>query len=347
VFAYLHVQAVRQLGYYVWPGLLLWGLDRSARVFRIAFFNRIFRLKSGSAQATVELLSEDTIRLNLRRPVCWSAGQHAYLTLPGVSTIPFEAHPFTISTIPNPPKKKKDDLSNGDKELSFIIRGRNGFTGLLRNHAANGANAGTPVLALFDGPYGAPPDLSVYSTCVLISGGSGVSYTLPLLLDLIQQARTSTALVEKVVFIWAIRSESHIAWISSQLAEALDAAPSSLLIEIRIFVTQSSVPRLRTLPETDEKTLSRKESKVSVMEMPVPQELATNEAVRFEFCRPPIAQLLGEIIEYSSGPVSVDVSGPQKLIDTVRTTLRTGVASPAGILRGSASVSLHVETFGM
>lgn len=130
---------------YFWPGFIIWGLDRSMRVGRLAFFNR------HKARGTVELVSEDTVRLTLARPMRWRAGQHAYVVLPSVSTAPFEAHPFTISSIV--PENKTDG------KLVFYIRSRGGFTKRLREHAK--INGHGDIAALVDGPYGMPPDLDL------------------------------------------------------------------------------------------------------------------------------------------------------------------------------------------
>ena len=114
----------------------------------------------------MELLSPDTIRLTLKRQhMTWRPGQHAYVILPTVSEIPTEAHPFTIASIPN-----ALDGTSGDKEkdVVFLIRGRSGFTGRLRDHAEK--NGVCTVPAFVDGPYGCPPDLTKYNTCILIAG---------------------------------------------------------------------------------------------------------------------------------------------------------------------------------
>ena len=41
---------------------------------------------------------------------------------------------------------------------------------------------------------------------VLVSGGSGVTYTLPLLLDAVRLARAGKSVTRRVVFVWAVRS---------------------------------------------------------------------------------------------------------------------------------------------
>lgn len=141
---------------------MVWAFDRVLRLGRVLWNNRIWSHQNPDhALASLELLSEDTIRLTMHRQFTWKAGQHAYLTLPSISKLPTEAHPFTIASIPD----RKD---SGDVEVVFIIRGRTGFTGLLRDHVVHNGLCKVP--ARVDGPYGCPPDLRSFSTCVLVAG---------------------------------------------------------------------------------------------------------------------------------------------------------------------------------
>ena len=151
---------------------MLWAFDRVLRLARILWNNRSGLVKDKrNSEAYVELLEGDTVRLTLRRRFNWQPGQHAYLVLPTISDIPTQAHPFTIASI-------SSSLTGSDgsreKDVVFIIRARNGFTSRLRDYAA--ANPGTYVPAFVDGPYGSPPDLRQYSTCVLIAGNFSFSY---------------------------------------------------------------------------------------------------------------------------------------------------------------------------
>jgi predicted ferric reductase len=177
--------------------LLIWGLDRLIRLIRLVVFNHsYFGLKKGSGtmDASVELLSPHLVRLRLHRPphLHWSPGQTAYLIMPDVSTIPFEAHPFTIASFDTTRGETQGDVIPiievkevpGEnephwKELVFIIDVHGGFTKNLRDVAEKTGK----VKVFVDGPYGKSPDLTDYDTSVLIAGGSGVSFTLPLLLD--------------------------------------------------------------------------------------------------------------------------------------------------------------------
>jgi ferric-chelate reductase len=140
--------------------------DRVGRGVRL-FFNR------GTPkpyEAIVEAISHDSVRVTLpNRHMTWKAGQHAFLTLPGVSRFPFECHPFTIANIP-------DRDSNGKKkatDLVFYIRAMRGFTRKLQDYAA--AHQGGTVSAFVDGPYGIPPPVTTFSTVVLIAGTYALS----------------------------------------------------------------------------------------------------------------------------------------------------------------------------
>ena len=192
-------QSTPRVTYWFWVSFIIWGLDRLLRLVRLVTFNHsYFGLKKGpgTLDACVELLSPHIVRLRLRRPphFRWSPGQIVYLTMPGVSTIPFEAHPFTIASVdtadwetrPDTTPKAEEEAPAGTgphwKELVFFINVHRGFTKRLRDIAEKGGKA----KVFIDGPYGNPPPLMEYDTLVFIAGGSGVSFTLPLFLGSIR-----------------------------------------------------------------------------------------------------------------------------------------------------------------
>ncbi|KAK7695500.1 hypothetical protein QCA50_000136 [Cerrena zonata] len=343
VTGYIHA---RDPGYgdYIWSALVVWAFDRVLRASRLLWNNLVGRSSERHhSTATVELLSEDTIRLTLRRTFNWKAGQHAYVILPTVSELPFEAHPFTIASIPH-----ALDGTNGtkEKEVSFIIRGRDGFTGRLRDHAVGNAGQST-VPAYIDGPYGCPPDLTQYSTCILIAGGSGVSYTLPLLLNLVHKARAGNLSTQRVIFVWAVRDAEHLKWISKVITEALVAARlTHLTVDPRIYITGPNCP----IPEVP--VLGHKDSLDGTITPSSNQsnekiELPIYTSLKITHGRPSISRILHDEISTSIGPVSVDVAGPTSLSHSVSRVLSSGPAGPLSVLKGAPSVTLHTETFGM
>ncbi|TFK76030.1 hypothetical protein BDN72DRAFT_362236 [Pluteus cervinus] len=321
--------------YYIWPAMVVWGFDRLFRFVRMAWNNRSHNDRSS---AQIELLTEDTIRITFRRRMTWTPGQHAYLTLPTISKIPTEAHPFSIANIPTP----SDD--NKDTDVVFLVKARGGFTRHLREHAAR--NGVCKVPAYLDGPYGCAPDLRMYSTVILLAGGSGVTYTLPLLLHLVR-ARGRKSLVRRIVFIWSVREAEHLQWISKVLTEALSSNPSGLVVEPRVYITgpEYSIPEVPALSRSaDAESIEKgKGEKVEIVET----ELPTYSTLRLIHGRPSIRKVLHEEVMEAQGPVSVDVAGPGGLTHAVRRALRSGFAGPSSVLRGIPPVTLHVETFGM
>lgn len=88
-----------------------------------------------------------------------------FLSFPSIGV--FQSHPFTIASASEGDKKSK---------MVWIIRTRDGFTGRLKDFAdVKKGLTTTPVF--MDGPYGAPPDITPFSTCVFIAG----EYTLALM----------------------------------------------------------------------------------------------------------------------------------------------------------------------
>ena len=82
-----------------------------------------------------------------------------FLALPTIG--PIESHPFTIANLPEGDSK--------EVEMAFVVRVRDGFTRRLRDHV-QGKSGMCRAPIFLDGPYGAPPDITPYETCVFIAG---------------------------------------------------------------------------------------------------------------------------------------------------------------------------------
>lgn len=80
----------------------------------------------------------------------------------------FEAHPFTVASIPSSDKKTNSDVV-------FLIGAKDGFTGRLsRMCKSHGGRFEIP--AYLDGPYGNIKSLDSYSSVVLIAGESSAAF---------------------------------------------------------------------------------------------------------------------------------------------------------------------------
>lgn len=359
---YFHTK-VSHGSYWIWPAFVFWAFDRFIRAVRLVVFNHSyfgFKSGSGTMDATTEMLSEDVVRLRLHRPphFHWSPGQTAYLIMPSVSTLPFEAHPFTIASIDSSllSTASAEDQSSGEvlksgapfwKELVFLVNVQGGFTKKLKEVAAKKET----VKVFVDGPYGPSPDLGSYDTSVLVAGGSGVSYILPVFLNVIERVRQGKSSCTRVVFIWSIRGAEYVQWIEETLIKAVQLAPPSLAVSIRIFITASSSTTQSNSSREDNSSIPSPTEKdspehVVIRRNSLSLSFLSLRGVRMESGRPNLDALLKEEVNRTSGRMSVSVCGSQGMARAVRHALRFPVSGPSSILSGGPSVTLHVESFG-
>jgi ferric-chelate reductase len=126
------------------------------------------------------------------------------------------------------------------------------------------------------------------------------------------------------------------------LDAACAAAPVTLSIDLRLHVTTMAA----SFPSSLEKIPD-----INLLDTPINSPMSEYPPAfqpRTLPGRPDLRAILSEEVNNAAGPVSVDVSGPAALAQTVRTLLREPeIAGGLGVLRGRAPVTLHVETFGM
>lgn len=193
------------------------GFDLVARNVRTCLIH--FGYKSGSSgfrfrsiPAKMEVLEDPTgtiIRMTFahgQRP--WELGQHFYLTFPALSI--WQSHPFTPASNPT--------TTSSIQSHTYIIRACNGETkklAELANAAANRYPHGddtTPVI--LQGPYGGSIVNDEASSVLAISGGTGITYTLPV----IKAALAPASPVRNIELNWTVRHLENLAWIGPELA---------------------------------------------------------------------------------------------------------------------------------
>ncbi|KAJ3540668.1 hypothetical protein NM688_g6196 [Phlebia brevispora] len=350
VTTYLHC-ASPGFGYYIWPCWLIWGIDRVCRWLRYIILSNFHA--PNKTPAELELVNQDTIRITVRRwvPFGWRGGQHMFLAFPTLG--PIESHPFTIATLP--------DADGKQKEMVWIVRARDGFTKRLRDHLVDKDGACRAPVFL-DGPYGTPPDITPFDTCVFIAGGSGVTYTMPRMREVIDFAAAGKACATRIVWIWAVRHYSHISWLDTELRKAVSLVPTGVELSVLIYVTtgaSSGGSSTQTLhnhaghaahdSDPEKEAECDEKSSVEVVDSPTTMiDPSLNiKDVTVVSGRPDLRKLLEDAVTTSTGPVSVDVSGPTPLVTSVRSILSSSFASPMAVLRGTPTVQLNVENFTM
>ncbi|KIK94322.1 hypothetical protein PAXRUDRAFT_828115 [Paxillus rubicundulus Ve08.2h10] len=347
---------------YIWPSFIIWALDRLIRTARLVFFNLAyfgFGKKSGTLDATTELLSENLVRVRFRRPSSfhWSPGQFAYLIMPSVSRLPFEAHPFSISSVDSALFAPEETVVGGGpgspyrKELVFLIGVRGGFTKRLKEVAERRES----VKVYVDGPYGDVVNLGCYDTSLLIAGGTGITYALPTFLNIIESVRNGSSCCRRIVLIWSIRDSDFLRWVEEALTKANKFVPPGLKVVIRVFLTSGRPPQAAAPlpnPFASETSLSNPFENQNPFQDPAnsfdKQEGLIFSAPWLEIVsgRPNLHGILEDEIHAATGRVSVSVCGPNAMARVVRKALRFPWSSPASPLNGGPTVTLHVESFG-
>lgn len=159
----------------------VWALDRLLRLGRLLYH-------AGNNEATLHPLPHGATQILLKKPPAGARpGSHCFVWLPKLRA--FETHPFTM-------------VSTSPPEL--VVNAYNGFTRDLHDFARR--NAGAAVRASVDGPYGTPPDLTLFDKVVLIAGGSGATFTFGLAANLLQNIEEGSN--TEIDFIWTVRERS-------------------------------------------------------------------------------------------------------------------------------------------
>jgi hypothetical protein len=193
-------------------------------------------------------------------------GQHVFLSCHSV--VPLQSHPFTIASLPS------------DGKMEFLVRSARGGTRRMHRYAEKN-HGGLPThkrqeitltsrakSVAIEGPYGRMRPLPQFDSVVFLAGGSGATFTVPLLRDLIQRWHQSgTAIVtRRIRFVWVVKGRGQISWFAAQLNQALEdvallakEATTDVEIKMSVYVTcddsLTDTPHDRPLPSSSRSSL--------------------------------------------------------------------------------------------
>ncbi|KAJ5573960.1 uncharacterized protein N7459_008387 [Penicillium hispanicum] len=363
---------------YAWIGVGVFVFDRLVRAL-LYMFNNI-----KPANATIRDLPGDAtmIRVTSSRVKYWTPGQHVSLSIPSLGM--GQSHPATILSTP----------SSHSNDLIFILRAHRGFTrrlldsaksssiGLLQSHQDQTGNDHMQIegkaLALLGGPYGGShSDFAAFDTVLLVAGSTGITFTLPILMDIAQRSANQKLPIRKLVFVWAVKTSSCTEWISEELQRATESLLNSgIEVEVRFFVTCdvellgssekktgcnckntegpcccTSVPTM-TIESESEGVLKAAGDTLGIASSRLSQGPTTEKSPSPLYCptiesgRPRLKPLLWDILDHARGETGVAVCGPLGLVSSVRNTVAT-VSEQRGSNKGTGAegVYLHAEGF--
>ena len=180
----------------------------SAAVYFLLMLQRRNSAEPATTVTISPLPSSSLISISLKSGTlakrAYTPGQHIYLSLPAASDVILNnrrTNPFTVANLPAT-----------DGQVRLVIRPLHGTTRLLAKLAQNNSIADLRV----EGPYGAAryfPDLiNSYDRILLVAGGVGATFTLPIYRDLLRHAREGSSLDSQIRFVWSVRDAGDAAW---------------------------------------------------------------------------------------------------------------------------------------
>lgn len=131
--------------------------------------------------------------------------------------------------------------------MVLYVKPKSGFTARLARMAASGSANAIPVM--LDGPYGGPPASSLegYEQVLLIAGGSGAGFLLPLLENLIRcTCHVDESLRMKVQLVLAVRKAEEADWFKTAITEMLHGDVCTCNILISVYITGDATTSLPT-----------------------------------------------------------------------------------------------------
>lgn len=361
---YLHVSHIR---IYVYEVIVVEALHLLFRALRFKMYQGTIRLLPGTnlVQIRIPLPSKSSA-------LTWKPGQHVYLSRPwGKSKAPSffdqwvmtnKTNPFTIASLPSK-----------DKELLLVARTLNGNTKDLANIARSLAQGGSdvpmlptaggdiPILPIaLEGPYGAStrlPDLSDYDKVLLVAGGVGATFIMPIyrsILEVHDPVPTGT----QIRCIWVVRKFADTQWAfpasSSFDAEHEDAGepanhhgllqrPSA----VEVYVTQPSRPNLQADatasgafaidPDDEEGEAFELQENEQLLSMEEQME-KPRKGMKVRSGRPKMSEIVEEV--FSKGTrTAVICCGPRRLTEDLRRIVEVWV-------KKGHDVFWYDETFG-
>ncbi|TVY42282.1 Ferric/cupric reductase transmembrane component [Lachnellula occidentalis] len=161
--------------------------------------------------ASLMLLQDGTLQISIASPIIWSPGQHVFLRFWTLGIHTLSTHPFTICSLP------------GSGRMEFYVKAAGGFTARMTKLAATDQRIPVSI----DGPYGdstTARKLSEKDAVVLIAGGSGAGYLLPLLETLVREPRTGGRDVQVMI---AVRHGQSVDWLFNAMQGILSLQKES------------------------------------------------------------------------------------------------------------------------
>ncbi|KAJ3860273.1 iron reductase [Lentinula novae-zelandiae] len=364
---------------WIFPPLAFYAADMFMRMIRV----RIKDANLAAVDSNMTLIRIQDCDTN------WIAGQHVHLRVFFSGRV-FESHPLTIMNAPSNvtclagPSSTESGrgiilgarvtgdwtraLNNYADSEGKTIQAQNAKWVAEKKKAANDEHSSlsdqsiplpeVPVQVMLDGPYGGCSlDLGQYETVLLIAGGSGATFTIGVLDDIVGRCarlgRPNNERTRRIEFVWCLRSYGGINWFTSVIMPIADlvAECPDLDLHVSIYVTCLCNPEaVPPIPNSDVLMLAQRPDTSKILLDLTTPPLKKADFPRKIFARDPEACAV--LAEASAklqwvglgGGVAVCASGPGSL-----TREASNAVAKLSLTRGVelGGVGLHTEVFSV
>ena len=306
----------------------------------------------------MSITSCGTIKVVIPVKFSWSPGQHIFIRFLTLNVHQLTSHPFSICSLPS-----SLDQQNSS-ELVLYIRPRGGLTSRLAALARSRPSQSWNVL--LDGPYGGVESqtYSRFDKVLIIAGGSGAGYTLPLVEDVIRRSESDGATLQdekleaspkntEIQLILATRERDVEDWYKDAINEHLDAYPASrvkALLKVAFHYTgppdsDHSVEKSKTALEGSEISVT-----ADNIDRQTSGSLSSNDrdsgfSTTSHLGRPKLASIIMEAASDVEGSLGIAICGPSSMLQDVR---NAAAEAQIRIMDGKChlkEVYLHTEAF--
>jgi len=242
---------------YIWACLAVYGFDYLLRCIKTRFTTATIRPLPELGVTRVEIPNINS---------GWRAGQHVRIRVVSSGMGIFgwsEVHPFTIASHGN----------GSEQGMVLMIKKAGDWTEKLYEMAKKGGYTekgyGNQVQVMVEGPYGGPglTMFASYSAAVFVCGGSGITFGLSAIEDLIYKDARQQSRVKVIELVWTVQDACvffpctiHVSLLTLLFAAALvplvpqltALISSSMFVPIRVSVyyTRAPVGKFPFGPET-------------------------------------------------------------------------------------------------
>ena len=251
-------------------------------------------------------------------------GQHVYLSIPPESTPPHTSSPSIHDLLYNP--FTVADVS--ETGITLVLRSLKGPTTKALHSLTSLTKAKLPIN--IEGPYGSTkkfPNLAKYDRVLLVGGGVGATYVLPIYRDLKDQLGIEGKAVDAVRLVWSMRSSAEALWAAANAEVSLESDEN-----IQLYFTRTALDNHR-----DE--IAPADGSVELDTLPLMEESTIVPSGIHE--RPDLEKIVDEVFRYGlEERVAVLVCGPTKMARELREHVGRWVGK-------GREVFWHDEGFGL